>query len=197
MKTLIKKGSFLILISLIGLIFSSQPAQSISKQELRIVKTIYQQRVNLKLCYEEGDAKFNNFNEFKKSITLYPLKERQYLIQVLCHPTAYQGVYEYYLFDSHNLSSVVFDTIDSSLEAENKLIKTRPLVGIPEYNPESQSLIIWSKGRGLGDCGFWSKYTWQESQFTLVEYREKFDCDGVFTEPNNYPLFYPIPTNSN
>jgi hypothetical protein len=191
MKSIIKKLHFIVLIFLIEMTSFTQPGQSMSKTERRIVKTLYQQRSNLKLCYEEGEEKFHNFNEFKKDIVLFYLEDGQYLVQVLCHSTAYQGVYEYYLSQPKILRPLVFDSVDSNLETRDKLLKTRPLVGIPDYDTNTQSLIIWSKARGIGDCGSWAKYTWNDSQFFLVEYREKSDCDGVFIEPNNYPLVYP------
>ena len=179
------------LIAIIFLIFFPQPGQSMSKRQDRMIRTLYQQRHNLKLCYEEGEEKFGSFNEFKQNISLYQLNDQQNLIQVLCHFAAYQGVYEYYIFEIYNLKSVVFDTLDFSIESSRKMIKTRPLVGLPEYQTQTQSLVLWSKGRGVGDCGSWSRYQWDNSQFNLVEYREKSECDGVFVQPNEYPLVYP------
>jgi hypothetical protein len=43
----------------------------------------------------------------------------------------------------------------------------------------------------MSGCGSFAKYNLVNSEFKLVEYRAKDECDGNSVEPEQYPLIYP------
>jgi len=57
------------------------------------------------------------------------------------------------------------------------------------WDPKLQELTSWHKSRGVGDCGVFERHRYRAGIFSLHEYREK-PCDGVWTEPPDYPLIY-------
>jgi len=57
------------------------------------------------------------------------------------------------------------------------------------WDPKLRELTSWHKSRGVGDCGVFERHRYRAGIFSLHEYREK-PCDGVWTEPPDYPLIY-------
>lgn len=57
------------------------------------------------------------------------------------------------------------------------------------WDPKLRELTSWHKSRGVGDCGVFERHRYRAGVFSLYEYREK-PCDGVWTEPPDYPLIY-------
>jgi len=47
------------------------------------------------------------------------------------------------------------------------------------YDPETRTLSAFSKGRGIGDCGTASTWTWTGRAFVLTEETEMTECWGV------------------
>ncbi len=61
----------------------------------------------------------------------------------------------------------------------------------PSVDLATGDILSFHKGRGPGDCGTYAQYRWDGRETVrLIEYREKDDCDGVWTEPSAYPLIY-------
>ena len=159
-----------------------------SAEKEQIMKQVELQRKNLNLCNQERDQALSN-----NSVTIYPLKENQYLVEILCFLGAYQGNYQYLVGKQgetswQKISFVTFRHPDNQLKLNN----TYTLVGMTEFDELDQILTVESKTRGLGDCGSYVRYQWNENaNFELKEYRHKSACDGVYLEPENYPLIYP------
>jgi hypothetical protein len=64
------------------------------------------------------------------------------------------------------------------------------------WDHETQELIGFFKGRGLGDCGVYNRWAWKEwtegHVFILKESRQKGECDGdPDGGPTNWPLTWP------
>lgn len=57
-------------------------------------------------------------------------------------------------------------------EAEDILINA-------EYSPDTAALTQFAKGRGLGDCGVASTWTWTGRDFVLTQERVMGECWGV------------------
>lgn len=161
--------------------------QITSEEKNRILSEVGQQRESLSLCNQEKDQALS-----EKAIKIYPLTTSQYLVEVLCFLGAYQGNYQYLLASNQGqkLTKINFATFFSHQKGL-KLSNTFTMVGMTEFDPVNQILTVQTKARGLGDCGSYSEYQWQESSFQLKEYRDKSECDGVYIEPKNYPLIYP------
>lgn len=49
----------------------------------------------------------------------------------------------------------------------------------PIYNPARQTLTVFPRGRGLGDCGTITTWTWTTGGFVLSEERSMGDCWGM------------------
>ncbi|MBD2394403.1 DUF1176 domain-containing protein [Cyanobacterium aponinum FACHB-4101] len=152
-----------------------------------IISKIYENQKDIKLCNQERDQALSI-----DSAEIYPLKENQYLVEILCFLGAYQGNYQYLLYNRVNsaIEKISFATFRDNPQ-NLQLTNTFTLNGSPEFDPISQTLSLETKSRGLGDCGSFVVYQWQNSEFTLREYRYKSDCDGVYLSPEKYPLIYP------
>ncbi|AFZ55437.1 putative lipoprotein [Cyanobacterium aponinum PCC 10605] len=152
-----------------------------------IISKIYENQKDIKLCNQERDQALSI-----DSTEIYPLKENQYLVEILCFLGAYQGNYQYLLYNRVNsaIEKISFATFRDNPQ-NLQLTNTFTLNGSPEFDPISQTLSLETKSRGLGDCGSFVVYQWQNSEFTLREYRYKSDCDGVYLSPEKYPLIYP------
>lgn len=64
------------------------------------------------------------------------------------------------------------------------------------YDPEKRELISFYKGRGLGDCGTYHRWSVSDVDigglFRLVEMLNKDDCDGVYKEDlSDYEQLWP------
>lgn len=55
-----------------------------------------------------------------------------------------------------------------------------------DYSPETRSIVAFAKGRGPGDCGTASTWTWSGRAFVLTEESEMTDCMGM------PPDFWPV-----
>jgi hypothetical protein len=47
-----------------------------------------------------------------------------------------------------------------------------------EWDPKARTLLTGMKGRGIGDCGGWSTYTWDGQRFRLIKLDVMDDCRG-------------------
>ena len=55
------------------------------------------------------------------------------------------------------------------------------------FNPKTKRLIVFDKGRGLGDCGFFSVFRLAGDRFIPVEARAKLTCNGKGADPTRWP----------
>ena len=126
---------------------------------------------------------------------VYAVDEQTKLVQLQCYLAAYQGVYEYYLYSETTqgvqVKPLMFAGYIPNDSGNFELQETRILAGLPDYNPEEKLLSIFTKGRGLGDCGTFAEYRLVKEKFELQEYRVKLECDGNYIDPTEYPLVYP------
>ena len=105
---------------------------------------------------------------------------------ILCEPSAYNWPYAVYVVrngKAQNAERLNFAKYEraSGWTGSNVLFNA-------QYDPESKQLESFSKARGAGDCGSQSILQWDGSQFTLIEYRYKEQCDGKTDKP--FPLIY-------
>lgn len=64
------------------------------------------------------------------------------------------------------------------------------LVTNPQWNNETRQLSLWSVYSPDSDCGNFATYQYvtEDDAFDLIAYREKPNCDGQPTIPENYPM---------
>lgn len=59
-----------------------------------------------------------------------------------------------------------------------------------EWNPRARTVTSFALGRGMGDCGTYEVHRLVDGRFRLVELREKTECDGKATPPQQYKLVF-------
>ncbi len=127
--------------------------------------------------------------------TVYRVGENAYLAHFVCGSTAYQPLQEYYFYektaDVPVISSLSMQYLYS--DAEGTLIETteRTMAGYSDFDPATQTISIFTKGRGLGDCGSLGFYRLEQTELKLDRFLAKEKCDGQYIEPIEYPQIYP------
>ncbi|MGY6528913.1 MAG: DUF1176 domain-containing protein [Cyanobacterium sp.] len=129
-----------------------------------------------------------------ENTNIYELNTTEYLVEVFCFVGAYQGSYQYFFYDANQAQHQIYDlsfTVFEERGGRLQIGETSLLTGAVEFDPDMKQLIVDRKARGLGDCGSYGVYQWLDNQFSLVEYRYKGQCDGVYIPVEEYPLIYP------
>lgn len=166
---------------------TAQLIQLSPEEKQKVITTIYSLQEELNLCEKERDKGIS-----PEAAEVYPLDREKYLVEILCFMGAYQGNYQYLLFFPHNstVKKISFTTFTMQLE-NRRLTNSFTLVGTPHFELEKKTLSVYSLARGLGDCGSFARYRWEDFGFKLLEYRSKSKCDGKYLPPEEYPLIYP------
>lgn len=92
-----------------------------------------------------------------------------------CEMYAYNSMERAYIVNSYgDITDVAVVEVDSA----GNFGATTNLMGAG-YDPETQTLGTFSKGRGIGDCGASATYSYSadSERFVLVEQRLKLECD--------------------
>ncbi|MGC9524090.1 MAG: DUF1176 domain-containing protein [Limnospira sp.] len=132
---------------------------------------------------------------FRLGSFAYPFGPEAELVQLLCYRAAYQGGYNFFRYQETD-GEVTVEPLEFSgfeMGARGELVEAqiREIVGELEYQPAEGILSVFTKDRGVGDCGTFVKYEWDGTQFNAIEYRVKSECDGNYIEPQEYPRLYP------
>jgi len=99
-----------------------------------------------------------------QDITVYPLNNRQVLVETLCSFGAYQGT---------NLYAVM----DKSLHKVEQVF-ANDYGGHAGFDAETSTLAGGFKSRGLGDCLSTETYAWNGTEFVLAEEKDPGLCRG-------------------
>ncbi len=169
---------------------SESSSQAVAPSSDDIWQYLYSSTEELGIC--EGDI---DLSVSQDNSSVYKINEQQYLVEFLCFLGAYQGNYEYLLYDTTptgvKVKSLSLDVFEPNGFGKFTSTNIRLISGLPDYEPEKQLLTVFTKYRGLADCGSLAKYKWEESEFKLLEYRVKEKCDGTYLEPDQYSQVYP------
>jgi hypothetical protein len=158
-----------------------------------ILQTVYDQVDSLDLC----DGFFQPEVAAVES-RVYRLGDGPALVEVLCAQAAYQGVYAYVTYDSDG-------TVRSlSLEgfypdATGQFVRSQQVTvgGLTTLDTDQRLLTVFSKARGLGDCGSLATYRWTGAELELATFRYQAcsdspnDAAATFNNPNTFPQIYP------
>lgn len=150
----------------------------------------YQSRIvnQLKKCDDASQPEALSESQFFK------IANKKYVVQVMCYLGAYQGRYEYYLLteNSGRVQSKPLSLLKINEDAGRRIrTQDNAIVGLPTFNAATKELVVFNKYRGIGDCGTFGKYKFENDRFVAKELRAKFDCDGNFIEPERYQKIYP------
>lgn len=129
------------------------------------------------------------------SSNVYRLDESRYLAHFVCGATAYQILQEYYLYEQTNGVPLVtvlpvpyfYTDLDGQLLEDSE----RAIAGYSDYDASTQTINIFTKGRGLGDCGSLGFYRLEGSELVVDRFLAKDECDGTYIDPIDYPQVYP------
>jgi hypothetical protein len=148
-------------------------------------------REQLGICQDEGfDPDLS-----KKASEVYRVGENTYLTKFLCTMSAYQPVQEYYLYKRTNDAPIVATLPITYFyrDPNGKLIEQseRAIAGLADYDPTTQTISLYTKDRGLGDCGSLGFYQLKGDELVVTRVLAKDECDGNYVEPENYPQVYP------
>ncbi len=157
-----------------------------------ILQTVYDQVESLDLCngfYQPEVAQAES--------RVYRLGDRA-LVELVCANAAYQSVYAYVAYQPDGswqpLSLDVFypDETGQFVRSSEGTVG-----GLATFDPEQERLTVFSKARGIGDCGSLADYRWSGGELELesFRYQECSDSPGdspeEVAEPADYPQVYP------
>jgi hypothetical protein len=168
----------------------SLPVSAPTREE--ILAELYAQQETLKLCDDVFDRYYS-----QTASQVFSLDEQTYLIQLGCFLAAYQTNFEFWQYNKTESGGTFTPLMLTSFnENENESgdpirQETKTLAGLATYSPATRSLNILTKYRGIGDCGSMADYQLKNGKFELVKYQAKFDCDGNYIEPDEYPQIFP------
>nr|WP_242024209.1 DUF1176 domain-containing protein [Nodosilinea sp. FACHB-13] len=153
-----------------------------------ILQTVYDQVESLDLCnglYQPEVAQAES--------RVYRLDDRA-LVELVCANAAYQSVYAYVAYQPDGswqpLSLDVFypDETGQFVRSSEGTVG-----GLATFDPDQELLTVFSKARGIGDCGSLADYRWSGGELELetFRYQECSDLPGEVVEPADYPQVYP------
>lgn len=135
-------------------------------------------------------------NNFASGIWVSPPdRSGKRLVGVTCYYGAYQGVSMLYLLRAGQkatgpLSMHIYEDPGSGKPAAKRLTR---ILGNLDFVPRTGRLVVFDKGRGLGDCGIFSVFKLTGDRFVPVEARAKLKCDGKGGDPSRWPKL-PLPS---
>lgn len=144
--------------------------------------------------YEDDFDAVLGVDKDKGWMKFFELAPKKYLVEVQCNLFAYQAGFIYLFYDESVSPPTARLLTFKSFYRDNKQVKTQEealVAGLPEFSPRTGELSVWTKGRGLGDCGAWAVYRIEGGRAVLQEFRAKDDCDGKYVDPKQYPRLYP------
>jgi hypothetical protein len=77
---------------------------------------------------------------------------------------------------------------ESTPRTEGDIGGEGPWLVNPIYDPARRTLTVFPRGRGLGDCGTITTWTWTTGGFVLSEERSMGDCWGM--TPDVWPTLW-------
>lgn len=130
----------------------------------------------VKACRAENNEYLN------KAVLAARLDGSTVLWGIPCGSGAYNATYILYLArpDGSGVRSAALP--ERTPRTEGDIGGQGPWLVNPIYNPQRQTLTVFPRGRGLGDCGTITTWTWTARGFALSEERSMGDCWGMSSD---------------
>jgi hypothetical protein len=124
-------------------------------------------------------------------LEFHRLNKDQYLVEIACYPGAYQpgSIFAWYDPRTSSAKLLKFKGRESE-DDQGKELSYSEIDGFTTYRSKARVLMILSKYRGPGDCGFYGLYKFVRGQPVLIEAREQ-DCDDSHPRRNSDPTRWP------
>ena len=127
-----------------------------------------------------------------ENVWVSPLGDATWLAIALCEHHAYQSTEVALRIEERDgaLSSTVlaFPVWRESEETPWAYIAYQPWLTGTAGEVTDGKISLFYKGRGIGDCGEQVTYDLTGPVVRIEQYRAKFECDGDWVEPDNWPL---------
>ncbi len=113
------------------------------------------------------------------------------LVEVYCWRAAYQAGSIYFAVDPKAPEKARLLRFHVWSSKAKKLTISYSLTD-PSFDPKTKGLGMGHKGRGAGDCGETGRWRWAGSDFMLIGYWEKPNCDGnTFDNSRRWQVYPP------
>jgi hypothetical protein len=120
--------------------------------------------------------------------------DNQALVELNCAVAAYQGVYAYGVYQADgSFQPLALDVFYPNETGQFERASEPTVGGLTSFQPEQRLLTVFSKARGIGDCGSFAEYRWtgRELELETFRYKECSDSSEEFVDPADYPQIYP------
>lgn len=136
----------------------------------------------VKTCRADNNAYLN------QAILAARLDGQTVLWGIPCGSGAYNATYVLYLArpDGSNVRPAPLP--ERTPRTEGDIGGEGPWLVNPIYDAEDRTLTVFPRGRGLGDCGTITTWTWTTGGFVLSEERSMGDCWGM--TPDVWPTLW-------
>lgn len=133
-------------------------------------------RQEVKACRAENNEYLN------QAILAARLDASTVLWGIPCGSGAYNATYILYLARPDGTGVRGTDLPERTRRTEGDIGGQDQWLVNPIYNPQRQTLTVFPRGRGLGDCGTITTWTWSGGRFLLSEERSMGDCWGMSSD---------------
>ncbi len=159
---------------------AAEPPQTDPVRDAGIPETVlaYHQRTSDCERYDEQEMQ-------DRGSVIEPLSGTAILYALPCTAHAYNITYRLYLRQTGEIGGIR-TLYFADYSTETNWAGTDLLFNIDIDGPK---LSAFYKGRGLGDCGTWGEWVWQEYHFKLVRYASQTECEGIPSD--RWPVVFP------
>ena len=127
----------------------------------------------VKACRADGNDTLN------AAVLAARLDASTVLWGIPCGSGAYNATYVLYLARPDGTGVRPADLPERTRRTEGDIGGQDQWLVNPTYNAERRTLTVFPRGRGLGDCGTITTWTWTRTGFALSEERAMGDCWGM------------------
>lgn len=116
------------------------------------------------------------------------------LVELQCAKAAYQSVYAFVAVQPDGtLQPLTLDLFYPNESGQFERTSEATVGGLASFDPETSLLTVFSKARGVGDCGSLAEYRWTGDELELATFRYQAcsDSPGELVDPADYPQVYP------
>src|SRR5262245_1197910 len=144
-------------------------ATSARAQDIKVPKSVLEAVWPDECTIELKDADTDN--------ELQPLDGKLKLLEVYCWRAAYQAGSIFFAVDpaAPDKARLLRFAYWSTLK---KRMDTMVSLASPDFDPNTKTLSMAYKGRGIGDCGQTGTWKWDGQDFRLTGFWSKPNCDG-------------------
>jgi uncharacterized protein DUF1176 len=109
-------------------------------------------------CEDAFNKTYGSYSNAPGLVDFYHLGGTQYLVEITCWSGAYQPGKVFLFLDEAkplqgNARPLQFKLYDRDETGQVSSYYDTEMAGLTSFDPKKKRLRVWSKGRGIGDCG--------------------------------------------